>query len=73
MQVDASLQNQNLRTDLQWVAKRIRKSARKFKPQVVNSTHKLQNYMRGIRKSGKFHAYTTCDQLLHERHLPEVN
>ena len=29
MQVNASLQNQNLRTDLQRVAKRIRKSARK--------------------------------------------
>ena len=26
MQVNASLQNQNLRTDLRWVAKRIRKS-----------------------------------------------
>ena len=30
MHVDASLQNQNLRTDLRWVAKRIRKSAHKF-------------------------------------------
>ena len=30
MQVDASLQNQNLRTDLRWVAKLIRKSALKF-------------------------------------------
>ena len=30
MQVNANLQNQNLRTDLRWVAKRIHKSARKF-------------------------------------------
>ena len=30
IQVDASLQNQNLCVDLQWAAKRIRKSARKF-------------------------------------------
>ena len=29
-QVDASLQNHNLRTDLRWVAKRIRKSAGNF-------------------------------------------
>ena len=37
MQVDASLQNQSLRTDLRWVAKRIRKSARKF-TQVAKSS-----------------------------------
>ena len=42
-QVDASLQNQNLRTDLRWVAKRIRKSARKFTK---------------VAKSRRFHAYT---------------
>ena len=36
MQVDASLQNQNLRTHLQWVAKRIHKSARNF-TQVLES------------------------------------
>ena len=30
MQVDGSLQNQNLYTDLRWVDKRIRKSAHKF-------------------------------------------
>ena len=42
-QVDASLQNQNLRTDLRWVAKRIRKSARKFTQ---------------VAKGRKFHAYT---------------
>ena len=35
MQVNASLLNQNLRTDLRWAAKRIRKSARKVR-QVVN-------------------------------------
>ena len=34
-QVDTSLQNLNLRTDLRWVAELIRKSARKF-TQVVN-------------------------------------
>ena len=34
-QVDTSLQNLNLRTDLRWVAERIRKSARKF-TQVLN-------------------------------------
>ena len=34
-QVDTSLQNLNLRTDLRWVSERIRKSARKF-TQVVN-------------------------------------
>ena len=40
MQVDASLQNQNLRSDLRWVAKRIRKSALKFTQvaKVVNFT-----------------------------------
>ena len=43
MQVNASLQNQNLRTDLRWVAKRIRKSARKFTQ---------------VAKSRKFHVYT---------------
>ena len=44
LQVHASLQiNQNLRTDLRWVAKRIRKSARKFTQ---------------VAKSRKFHAYT---------------
>ena len=52
-QVDASLQNQNLSTDLRWVAKRIRKSALKFTQ---------------VAKSQNFHAYTddlrsTCDQL----------
>ena len=43
MQVDASLQNQNLRTDLRWAAKLIRKSPRKFTQ---------------IAKSRKFRAYT---------------
>ena len=42
MQVDASLQNQNLCTDLRWVAKRIRKSSRKFTQ---------------VAKCRKFHAY----------------
>ena len=37
-QVDTSLQNQNLCTDLQWVAKQIRKSARKSQ-KAVNFTH----------------------------------
>ena len=37
-QVNASLQNQNLRTDLRRVAKRIRKSARKSQ-KAVNFTH----------------------------------
>ena len=43
MQVDTSFQNQILRTDLRWVAKRIRKSARKFTQ---------------VAKSHEFHAYT---------------
>ena len=43
MQVDESLQNQNLRTNLWWVAKQIRKSAHKFTQ---------------VAKSRKFHAYT---------------
>ena len=43
-QVNASLQNQNLRTDLRWVAKRIRKSTR-------NGSRKSQ-------KGREFHAYT---------------
>ena len=40
MQVDASLQNQNLRTHLRWAAKLIRKSARKFTQmgKIVNFT-----------------------------------
>ena len=42
MQVNVGLQNKNLRTDLRWVAKRIRKSARKF----------IQ-----VAKSRKFHEY----------------
>ena len=37
-QVNASLRNQNLRTDLRRVAKRIRKSARKSQ-KAVNFTH----------------------------------
>ena len=49
-QVGASLQNQNLRTDLRWVAKRIHKSALKFKQ---------------IAKSVNFtHTQMTCDQLV---------
>ena len=54
MQVDASLQNQNLRTDLRWVAKRIcNYSARKF---------------RQVAKNREFHAYavdlrSTCVDL----------
>ena len=42
-QVDASLQNQNLRTDLPWVARWIHKSAHKFTQ---------------VAESRKFHAYT---------------
>ena len=38
MQVNASLLNQNLRTDVRRVAKRIRKSARKSQ-KAVNFTH----------------------------------
>ena len=49
-QVNASLQNQNLRTDLRWVGKRIRKSARKFTQD---------------EKGRKFpHIHLTCDQLV---------
>ena len=39
MQVNASLQNQNLRTDLRWVAKRIRKSTQ------VNASSQNQNLL----------------------------
>ena len=52
MQVDADLQNQNLRTDLRWVAKRIRKSARKF----------MQ-----VAKSRKFHEYLSSAKQASER------
>ena len=45
-----SLQNQNLRTDVRWVAKRIRKSARKFTqvPKFVNYTLVLASTCVGI-------------------------
>ena len=46
--IDASFQNLNLRTDLRWAAKRIRKSAHKFTQ---------------VAKSRKFHAYTVDFQL----------
>ena len=50
IQVNANLKNQDLSTDLRWVAKRNRKSARKF-TQVANGR--------------TFHAYKmTCDQLV---------
>ena len=42
VQVSASLQNQNLRADLRWEVKRIRKSARKSQ-KAVNFTHPLVN------------------------------
>ena len=42
-QVNAGLPNHNLRTDLRWVAKRVRKSTRKFTQ---------------VAKSRQFHAYT---------------
>ena len=49
MQVNPSLQNQKLRTDLRWAAKRIRKSALKFTQ---------------VAKGRKFHAYTVDGETL---------
>ena len=52
MQVNPSLQNQKLRRDLRWAAKRIRKSTLKFTQ---------------VAKGRKFHAYTVDgENLAHE-------